>query len=80
MLENGGICKLADFGSCKQLNELNKDYHTLAGTVNWMPPEIITQSIGGRYLCVFRVFSIFYIKIDYLYRFSDIWSLGCTII
>ena len=48
LLDTGGVCKLADFGSSKQMNELNNDNHTLTGTANWMPPEIIQQTKGGR--------------------------------
>jgi mitogen-activated protein kinase kinase kinase len=56
--ENSRI-KLADFGCAKEIAQ-NKTYHeSMKGTANWMAPEIIKQTGGG--------------------RFSDIWSLGCTV-
>lgn len=54
LLETGGVCKLADFGSSKQLSELN-EYNTLIGTANWMPPEVIKQTKGGR-LKFYKIF------------------------
>lgn len=70
LVDNNGVCKLADFGSSKKLNEFlqKEDFRTLIGTVNWMAPEVILMTGHGRFN---------EIKII---RFADIWSIGCTII
>lgn len=50
MVDNKGICKLADFGSSKRINELcNNENLTLTGTANWMAPEVIKQSVVSRF-------------------------------
>lgn len=51
LVDNKGICKLADFGSSKRINELrNNENDTVTGTANWMAPEVIRQSIVSRFL------------------------------
>ena len=42
-----GICKLADFGSCKSLSK--EDCNTFTGTPNWMAPEVISGKGYGRF-------------------------------
>ena len=59
MVDNNGICKLADFGSAKRICGIyeNERYHSLSGTANWMAPEVIRQTGSGR---------LFFFKIDLL--------------
>mmetsp|Transcript_12025 Transcript_12025/g.33891 ORF Transcript_12025/g.33891 Transcript_12025/m.33891 type:complete len:919 (+) Transcript_12025:231-2987(+) len=45
LITKGGICKLADFGSCSSALRNNK--MTMIGTPFWMAPELISQSGGG---------------------------------
>ncbi|EGR31829.1 protein kinase domain protein [Ichthyophthirius multifiliis] len=59
LVDNNGICKVADFGGAKKIIQQDTIL-SLAGTANWMGPEVIKQQNFGRY--------------------SDIWSLGCTVI
>ena len=42
LVDNDGVCKLADFGGSKQLiAENDADSHEFLGTINWSAPEII---------------------------------------
>jgi serine/threonine protein kinase len=65
LVDNNGICKLADFGSAKKLCGLyeSERYHSLSGTANWMAPEVIKQTGSSRQL------------INYFYLFLNIWIL-----
>lgn len=61
LVDNDGMCKLADFGSAKKIAGFGKErYASIRGTPNWMAPEVIKSKGHG--------------------RFSDIWSIGCTVI
>lgn len=65
---------MADFGSSKRINELrNNENDSVTGTANWMAPEVIRQSIVSRFFNLLRK------NITFL-SYSDIWSLGCTVI
>ena len=49
-----GVCKLADFGASKRLNQLTTqtfENKTLIGTPFWMAPEVI-RSTGSVCVCV----------------------------
>lgn len=50
LVDNNGVCKLADFGSSKKLTEIlqKEEFRSLIGTVNWMAPEVIMQTGHGR--------------------------------
>eukprot|EP00756_Hemistasia_phaeocysticola_P012653 Hpha_TRINITY_DN15220_c0_g9::TRINITY_DN15220_c0_g9_i1::g.64534::m.64534 len=60
-----GVCKLADFGCSKSIQDLcgaTKGCETMVGTPYWMAPEVImAQQDGASYG-----------------KASDIWSIGCT--
>jgi len=45
LIDNNGICKLADFGSAKRI-VVNKEKTTsgIQGTPNWIAPEVIRSS------------------------------------
>lgn len=43
MVDQNGICKVADFGSSKYLDEIKANLTTPAGTPNWMAPEMMNQ-------------------------------------
>ncbi|CAD8120205.1 unnamed protein product [Paramecium sonneborni] len=47
LVDAKGICKLADFGSCKSLSK--EDCNTFTGTPNWMAPEVIGGKGYGRF-------------------------------
>jgi serine/threonine protein kinase len=51
LVNNDGICKLADFGSAKRMIhcEESSNNKSLKGTPNWMAPEVITQTGHGRF-------------------------------
>ena len=47
LVDNSGICKLADFGTAKRISKLvDSDIKglNLKGTVLWMAPEIVKQT------------------------------------
>jgi mitogen-activated protein kinase kinase kinase len=46
LVDKMGVCKLADFGSSKQLGQSITD--SLCGTPNWMAPEVIKSLKCGR--------------------------------
>ncbi|CAK62766.1 unnamed protein product (macronuclear) [Paramecium tetraurelia] len=46
LVDNQGVCKLADFGSSKKI-ALNSD-STIFGTPNFMAPEVVQQQKSGR--------------------------------
>ena len=64
LVDADGICKLADFGASKLLQQeimgMAHGTHSLKGTLYWMAPEVIRQTGHGRP--------------------ADVWSLGCTVI
>lgn len=61
LVDNHGVCKLADFGGSKRLVDQKIDTDSsMIGTAQWMAPEVIKNKTHGRY--------------------SDIWSVGCTVI
>lgn len=74
MVDTSGVCKLTDFGSSKNIMEIC-DSHSLIGTANWMAPEVIKQTGGDRYINLKNN-----LKIQVNCSFSDIWSVGCTVI
>lgn len=43
MLEKTGYLRLVDFGVCKRLNTPDSKAHTIVGTPEYLPPEIIIQ-------------------------------------
>jgi serine/threonine protein kinase len=51
LVGDGGVCKLADFGSAKQFRGVNEDseFKSLRGTTNWMAPEVMRQEGSGRF-------------------------------
>ena len=63
-MDSDGICKLADFGASKQIQQdllsLTDGCRSLRGTPYWMAPEVIKQIGHGRP--------------------ADVWSLGCTMV
>lgn len=52
LVDNNGVCKLADFGTAKRISAIadgeNKYLPSIKGTANWMAPEIIKQTALGR--------------------------------
>ena len=52
LVDNNGVCKLADFGTAKKISVIvdaeNKYMPSIKGTANWMAPEIIKQKALGR--------------------------------
>ena len=51
MIDNNGVCKLADFGSAKSMiamQEMDK-FNSLKGTAQWMSPEVIKGQGSGRF-------------------------------
>jgi len=52
LVDNSGICKLADFGTAKRISSIvegeTKYMPSIRGTVNWMAPEVIRQTNLGR--------------------------------
>ena len=56
MVDNNGICKLADFGASKRLDLLkNTAEQSLKGTPYWMAPEVIRQAGYGRQADIWSV-------------------------
>ena len=54
LVDNTGVCKLADFGTAKRISGLvESDIKGLSirGTVHWMAPEVMKQTSLGRYIC-----------------------------
>jgi mitogen-activated protein kinase kinase kinase ANP1 len=49
LVDANGNCKLADFGSAKQLSQLMEECKTFAGTLYWMAPEVISEQGHGRF-------------------------------
>ena len=64
MVDNNGVCKLADFGSAKRICGIyeNERNHSLSGTANWMAPEVIRQTGSGRF--IFQVICHFLLKMS----------------
>ena len=55
LVDNNGVCKLADFGASKRLDLLkNKVEQSLKGTPYWMAPEVIRQAGYGRQADIWR--------------------------
>ncbi|CAD8058805.1 unnamed protein product [Paramecium sonneborni] len=49
LIDNSGRCKLADFGSSKQLSDITHDsLGSICGTPNFMAPEVINQEQYGK--------------------------------
>ncbi|XP_049623405.1 mitogen-activated protein kinase kinase kinase 15 [Suncus etruscus] len=59
-----GVVKIADFGASKHISQVSSDMGTIAGTLQYMAPEIIGQYHG-------------YTNIS---TSVDIWSLACTVV
>ncbi|KAI9031590.1 kinase-like domain-containing protein [Phycomyces nitens] len=65
LIDNDGVCKIADFGLSKAVKKYEAYNDTaqnslLRGTPNWMAPEVVKTGIyNGK---------------------ADVWSLGCTVI
>eukprot|EP01062_Namystynia_karyoxenos_P016813 TRINITY_DN16198_c0_g1_i1.p1 TRINITY_DN16198_c0_g1~~TRINITY_DN16198_c0_g1_i1.p1 ORF type:complete len:545 (+),score=140.32 TRINITY_DN16198_c0_g1_i1:93-1727(+) len=59
-----GHVKLTDFGSAKKLQQSVVKGNSVAGTPNWMAPEIIIEGEQG---------GMYSPKVD-------VWSLGCTVV
>ena len=56
LVDNNGICKLADFGASKRLDLLkNTAEQSLKGTPYWMAPEVIRQAGYGRQADIWSV-------------------------
>ena len=57
LVDNNGICKLADFGTAKKISSLfdNCMANSLRGTVYWMAPEVMKQKALGRYSQLFII-------------------------
>jgi len=49
LVDNKGVCKLADFGSSKVIYHNSDIMQSLHGTANWMAPEVIRQEEYGRF-------------------------------
>merc|ERR1712154_446684 len=64
LLCNGGICKLADFGSSVDTSSDNEGSVSAAGTVHWWPPETFLHKEE---------------KCEVL-QAHDVWNLGVTLI
>lgn len=64
LVDSDGVCKLADFGASKLLQQdlmsTTEKCNSLRGTPYWMAPEVIRQTGHGRP--------------------ADVWSLGCTML
>ena len=65
LVDSDGVCKLADFGASKLLQQdlqstQDGGCRSLRGTPYWMAPEVIRQTGHGRP--------------------ADVWSLGCTML
>ena len=45
LVDNNGVCKLADFGSSKRLSEFSRAelMRSIQGTPNYMAPEVVNQ-------------------------------------
>lgn len=52
LVDNSGVCKLADFGTAKRISSIVESelryMPSIRGTVNWMAPEVIKQTSLGR--------------------------------
>lgn len=57
LVDNTGVCKLADFGSAKQVYNLIEGdaMYSLKGTANWMAPEVVMQKELGRFSDIWSV-------------------------
>ena len=56
LVDNNGVCKLADFGASKRLDLLkNTAEQSLKGTPYWMAPEVIRQAGYGRQADIWSV-------------------------
>ncbi|EGR33141.1 hypothetical protein IMG5_060910, partial [Ichthyophthirius multifiliis] len=49
LVDENGICKLADFGSAKKIIEEKTYNNSIRGTPYWMAPETIKQQGSGRF-------------------------------
>jgi mitogen-activated protein kinase kinase kinase len=52
LVDNNGVCKLADFGTATKISGLldidSDKIASIKGTVRWMAPEVIKQNSLGR--------------------------------
>ena len=52
LVDNNGTCKLTDFGTATRISsimeKMPKEPLVLKGTLNWMAPEVIKQTMLGR--------------------------------
>ncbi len=56
LVDNSGICKLADFGAATRLADLSVDGpRSLHGTPYWMAPEVVKQTGHGRQADIWSV-------------------------
>ena len=57
MVDNNGVCKLADFGSSKKICGLleAEKFQSLRGTANWMAPEVVKQTGHGRFADIWSI-------------------------
>jgi len=58
LVDNSGVCKLADFGTAKRISKLvDTDFKglSLKGTVQWMAPEVLKQSSLTRFCDIWSV-------------------------
>lgn len=47
LVDNDGVCKMADFGCAKKLSGKG-DLSQSIGTINWMSPEVVKGEVYGR--------------------------------
>lgn len=56
LVDNNGVCKLADFGGSKRLFDNDEDIDTaIIGTAQWMAPEVIKNKNHGRFSDIWSV-------------------------
>lgn len=54
LVSRDGACKLADFGSAKNILGLENTC-SVTGTVNWMAPEVLNETGHGRYADIWSI-------------------------
>jgi len=68
LIDATGVCKITDFGTAKKMEGQTmapQQHGTMAGTPNWMAPEIITNAAEG---------------VGKQGEKADVWSVGCTVV
>lgn len=66
LVHNGGVIKLADFGTSGKLAvTMSLNSNSLRGTPYWMAPEVIKQqvSVNSIYIIAFFLFYFFFIDL-----------------